>query len=91
MTRHILSFTVVGFLVATVGAQGPKALTASQKADLFKKNRDVIEKVVTQTIDSSKSPNDPLKRAKSKCRTWPATIVSSAIVLGPPQCGQVFV
>ncbi|HKA07438.1 MAG TPA: hypothetical protein VKD71_09290 [Gemmataceae bacterium] len=65
MTRHILSFTVVGFLVATVGAQGPKALTASQKADLFKKNRDVIEKVVTQTIDSSKSPNDPLKRAKT--------------------------
>jgi len=65
MIRHILSFTAVGFLAAAVGAQGPKALTAKQKADLFAKNRDVIEKVVTQTVDSSKSPNDPLKRANS--------------------------
>ena len=65
MIRHILSFTVVGFLAAAVGAQGPKALTPGQKADLFKKNHDVIEKVVTQTVASSKSPNDPLKRAKT--------------------------
>ena len=65
MIRHILSFTVVGLLTAAVGAQGPKSLTPKQKAELFAKNRDVIEKVVTQTIVSSKSPNDPLKRAKS--------------------------
>jgi len=65
MIRHILSFTVVGVLAAAVGAQGPKALTPKQKADLFAKNRDVIEKVVTQTIASSTLPNDPLKRAKT--------------------------
>ena len=65
MIRHILSFAVVGFLAAAVGAQGPKTLTPKQKADLFAKNRDVIEKVVTQTVASSKSPSNPLKRAQS--------------------------
>jgi hypothetical protein len=65
MIRHILSFAVVGLLAVAVGAQGPKALTASQKAELFTKNRDVIEKIVTQTVASSKLPNNPLKRAES--------------------------
>ena len=65
MTRHILSGVVIAIMAAAVGAQTPKALTSAQKGELFRKNREVFENIVDQTVASSKSPNDPLKRANT--------------------------
>ena len=65
MTRHILSLIAIGIVSAAVGAQGPTSLRPEQRGELFKKNREVIETVVTYTVDSSRSPNDPLKRANT--------------------------
>jgi len=65
MTRHILCLIAIGLVAAAVGAQGPKSLRPEQRGELFRKNREVIEIVVDYTIDSSRSPNDPLKRANS--------------------------
>jgi hypothetical protein len=63
MIRHILSVTVAAFVTVAVGAQGPDALEPGQRRELYKKNRDVIERLVLQTVRSSKTPNDHLKRA----------------------------
>jgi hypothetical protein len=65
MTRHILSGVVIALMAAAVGAQPPKALTSAQKGELFRKNREVFENIVDQTVASSSSPNDPLKRANT--------------------------
>jgi len=65
MTRHILCLIAIGLMSAAVGAQGPKSLRPEQRGELFKKNREVIETVVAYTVDSSRSPNDPLKRANT--------------------------
>ena len=65
MTRHMLSLVAIGLVSAAVGAQGPKSLRPEQRGELFKKNREVIETVVAYTVDSSRSPNDPLKRANT--------------------------
>jgi hypothetical protein len=65
MIRHTLSAVTVAALAAVVGAQGPKAPSPAQRAELFKKNRPVIERLVDQTIESSRTPNDYVKRADS--------------------------
>lgn len=63
MTRQILSVALAGLVSVAVGAQGPDALQPSQRIELYKKNRNVIERLVLQTVESSKVPNDHLKRA----------------------------
>ena len=63
MLRHTLTTGLAVFLVAVVGAQGPKGATAPQKGELFKKNRPVIEMIVQKTVQSSS--NDHVKRAES--------------------------
>ena len=65
MIRHILCLTLVALLTAAIGAQTPTALSTGQKVELFKKNREIFDHVVIHTVESSKSPNDPLKRANS--------------------------
>ena len=63
MRRHTLSVVTAAVLAAIVGAQGPKAPSPAQRGELFKKNRPVIEKLVDQTLDSARTPNDYVKRA----------------------------
>lgn len=65
MCRHTLIVVTAAVLAAVVGAQGPKAPTPAQRGELFKKNRPVIEKLVDQTLDSARTPNDYVKRANS--------------------------
>lgn len=65
MTRTLLSAAMVALLSVAVGAQSPKALLPQQKGELYKKNRPMIEKIVGQTIEASKSPNFHLKRANT--------------------------
>jgi hypothetical protein len=65
MVRHTLSVVTAAFLVAVVGAQGPKAPSAQEQGELYKKNRLVIEKVVDKTLESSRTPNNHVKRAES--------------------------
>jgi hypothetical protein len=60
MTRPILSVTVGVLMATVVGAQGPDYAV---RGKLYQKNRDVIERLVLQTVESSKTPNDHLKRA----------------------------
>jgi len=63
MIRQILSISVATWAAVTVGAQGPDALEPGQRRELYKKNRPVIEALVLQTVESSKTPSDHLKRA----------------------------
>jgi hypothetical protein len=65
MTRHTLSLVAIALGAAVVGAQGPEALSWEQRGKLYVKNRDVIEKIVTQTVASSRAPGEHLKRADS--------------------------
>jgi hypothetical protein len=65
MTRTLLSAAAIALLSAAVGAQGPKALHPQQKGELYKKNQTMIEKIVGQTVEAAKTPNFPLKRAKT--------------------------
>ena len=65
MFRHTLSIVTAGFLAVVVGAQGPKGVTPQQQADLFKKNQDVIKTIVDQTVESSRTPDNHVSRAKS--------------------------
>ena len=65
MSRTLLTAAAIALLSAAVGAQTPKALLPLQKSDLYKKNRPMIEKIVGQTVEASKTPNFPLKRAKT--------------------------
>jgi hypothetical protein len=60
MTRPILSVGVGVLMATVVGAQGPDYAV---RGKLYEKNRDVIERLVLQTVESSKTPNDHLKRA----------------------------
>jgi hypothetical protein len=60
MIRQTLSLTIVALVTVAVGAQGPEP---SLRKKLYEKNRPVIERLVEQTIESSKTPNDHLKRA----------------------------
>jgi|RhiMethySRZTD1v2_1073278.scaffolds.fasta_scaffold2022463_2 hypothetical protein len=63
MNRHVLSTVVAGLIAAAVGAETPNALQPGQRSELYKKNRLVIEGLLKNTIESSKTPNDHLKRA----------------------------
>jgi hypothetical protein len=65
MRRHTLTVVTAAVLAAIVGAQGPRAPSPAQRGELFKKNRPVIEKLVDQTLDSARTPNDYVKRADS--------------------------
>lgn len=65
MLRHTLTVVIAAFLVAVVGAQGPKGPSPAQRGELFKKNHSVIESLVKETVDSSHVPNDYVKRASS--------------------------
>jgi len=65
MIRHTLSVVTAAALAAVVGAQGPKGPLPPQRAELFKKNRMVIEKLVDHTLESSRDRNDNVKVAKS--------------------------
>jgi hypothetical protein len=65
MRRHTLSVVTAAVLAAIVGAQGPRAPSPAQRGELFKKNRPVIEKLIDQTLDSARTPNDYVKRANS--------------------------
>jgi len=64
MTRHVLTTILAALAAVGVGAQGPTALQPSQRAELYKKNHVVIEKLVEKTVASSKSP-DSVKRTES--------------------------
>ncbi len=65
MIRRLLALFAFAAFAAVVGAQGPKALMPPQRADLFKKNRPMIERLVEKTVESSQTPNDYVKRADS--------------------------
>jgi hypothetical protein len=65
MNRTLLSAAAIALLSAAVGAQAPKALSPQQKGELYKKNQSMIEKIVGQTVEAAKTPNFPLKRAKT--------------------------
>lgn len=65
MFRHTLSVVLAAFLAAVVGAQGSKAPSPPQRGELFKKNQPVIEEIVAQTVESSRVPNEYVKRAKT--------------------------
>lgn len=65
MIRHLLSLGMVASLCAALGAQGTKPITAPQKAELFTKNKVVIERLVEKTVESSRTPTNHLKRADS--------------------------
>ena len=66
MTIRFLKTLFLGILfAATVGAQGPNALRPQQRHELFKRNREVIGHVVSQTLESSRVPSNYLKQADS--------------------------
>ena len=65
MIRHILTLSVVAVLAAVVGGQSPRALQPKERAELFKKNQLIIEKLVEKTVESSHTPNDHLKRVST--------------------------
>lgn len=65
MIRRLLSVIVVAAFAAVVGAQAPRALLPQQRAELYKKNRPMIERLVEKTVESSRTPNDHVKRADS--------------------------
>lgn len=63
MIRRLLSIVAVAAFSAFVGAQGPKQLTPPQRAELYKRNHAMIERLVEKTVESTKTPNDHVKRA----------------------------
>ena len=65
MTRDILTTVLAAVAAVGVGAQAPTALQPGQRAELYKNNRAVIEKLVEKTVASSRSSTDPVKRAES--------------------------
>jgi hypothetical protein len=65
MTRHIPTTVLAALAAVGVGAQGPPALQPNQRAELYRKNHVVIEKLVEKTVASSRSSNDSVKRAES--------------------------
>jgi hypothetical protein len=65
MIRHLLTLGFMAFVVTVVGGQSPKALEPKERAELYKKNRVVIESLVEKTVASSRTPNDHVKRAET--------------------------
>jgi hypothetical protein len=65
MTRHVLTTVLAALAAVGVGAQGPAALQPNQRAELYRKNHVVIEKLVEKTVASSRSSGDAVKRAES--------------------------
>jgi uncharacterized phage infection (PIP) family protein YhgE len=65
MIRHALSLAAVVLLAAFVGGQPPRALLPKERADQFKKNQALIQQLVDKTVESSRTPNDHLKRAET--------------------------
>jgi hypothetical protein len=65
MFRRTLTTVTAALMAAVVGAQGSKDPTPAQRAKLFERNREVIEQVVKQTVESAKTPNDHVKRANT--------------------------
>ena len=65
MIRNFLSVGIVFAICAFVGAQSSGSLAGPQRAELYKKNRLVIERLVDKTVESSKVSNDHVKRAGS--------------------------
>jgi hypothetical protein len=65
MIRRFLPLLSIALATAFVGAQGPKALMPQQRAELYKKNRPMIERLVEKTVESSRTPSNHLKRADS--------------------------
>lgn len=63
--RHTLSLIVVAGCCLVVGAQSTPTLTSQKRAELFKKNKVVIEKMVDKAVESAHTANDHLKRADS--------------------------
>lgn len=50
---------------AVTSVPASKGPTPGQRGELYKKNRPVIEKLVSQTLESSRAPNDYVKRAQT--------------------------
>jgi len=65
MIRRILPLVVMALTSALVGAQGQKTVPPQQRAELYKRNRAVIERLVTKTVESAKAPNNPVTRAET--------------------------
>jgi hypothetical protein len=65
MIRRLLTVVAFAVFAAIVGAQGPKPLLPQQRAELYKKNRPMIERLVEKAVESSRTPNDHVKRADS--------------------------
>jgi hypothetical protein len=63
MIRKLLSIVGVAMLTAIVGAETAKTPSAKERAELFKKNRPLIERLVEKTVESSRTPNDYVKQA----------------------------
>ncbi|WP_020468922.1 hypothetical protein [Zavarzinella formosa] len=63
MIRHTLSLLLMVGMTAWVGGQTPTALKPQYRAQLYKQNRVVIERLVEKTVTSARTPNDHLKRA----------------------------
>ncbi|HVK15235.1 MAG TPA: hypothetical protein VM597_41230 [Gemmataceae bacterium] len=65
MTRTVLTTVLAALAAVGVGAQGPTALQPSQRAELYKRNQRVIERLVEKTVVSARAPNNPVTRAES--------------------------
>ena len=65
MIRRLLTLVAFAAFAAVVGAQGPKSLLPQQRAELYKKNRALIERLVDKTVESARTPQDHLKQADS--------------------------
>jgi len=65
MIRPAVSLVLMAGLAAWVGGQTPAALKPERRAQLYKQNRAVIERLVEKTVTSARTPNDHLKRADS--------------------------
>jgi hypothetical protein len=63
MIRKLLSIVGVALLSAVVGADAGRTPSARERAELFKKNRPLIDRLVEKTVESSRTPNDYVKQA----------------------------
>jgi hypothetical protein len=63
MIRKLLSIVGMAMLTAVVGAETAKTPNARERAELFKKNRPLIERLIEKTVESSRTPNDYVKQA----------------------------
>lgn len=63
MKKQALSLLLIAGLSTFVGGQSPSALKPQVRAQLYKQNRVVIERLVEKTVLSARTPNDHLKRA----------------------------